>query len=75
MLKDSNGLVQRLPLDRILKQAFSENICGRRRVGKPRSTWEDLIQENAGSRLQCCNRRLTAQNGDTWGQDLRQIKA
>jgi hypothetical protein len=69
------GHVQRLPLDRIPKEALQAKFTGSRPAGKPAMKWEDGVKEDTASMLWCRNWRLTAQNRKVWGQKLRKAMA
>jgi len=45
------GHVSRMPQERLPKQAFLAKVKGKRLVGRPRTCWEDYIEDIGCNRL------------------------
>ncbi|PNF26525.1 hypothetical protein B7P43_G13967 [Cryptotermes secundus] len=69
------GHVQRMDKDRIPKKILYSTIGGRRRAGKPRTRWIDVVEEDAKKLMGIRNRKRAAQDREEWRGVIREAKA
>ncbi|PNF32229.1 hypothetical protein B7P43_G17837 [Cryptotermes secundus] len=69
------GHVQRMDKEHIPRKILYSTIGGRRRVGKPRTRWIDVVEEDAKKLMGVRNWKRAAHDREEWRGLIRKAKA